>query len=175
MSRLIPIPLFQQADMSSNDITKWLCPQWEKLFSNLEKEFCTPTEQWNSECRKELRMKLVAAQNDFYKKWKPLSEGLIKKSMDEINLHGNLKKTQQLRAQVLQLRWNFEEYKISYNILLEKLPVAEYYITELFDEGSQPALKVKISKPKKFWDELVVRLIATDNYTDKIKILQTMN
>jgi hypothetical protein len=53
--------------------------------------------------------------------------------------------------------------------------VAEYYITELFDEGSQPALKVKINKPKKFWDELVVRLIATDNYMDKIKILQTMN
>jgi hypothetical protein len=103
--------------MSSNDITKWLCPQWEKLFSNLEKEFNTPTEQWNSECRKELRMKLVGAQNDFYKKWKPLTDELIKKSMDEIDVHGNLKKTHQLRARVLQLRWNYEEYKISYNIL----------------------------------------------------------
>ena len=175
MTRLIPKPLFRHVDSSSNDISKWTLIQWEELFEMLNFDFSNATEQWNSECRSELRDKVREAQNEFYNKWVPLSNEALSKVIAEIDrqhIIGKLPKD--ISNSVMQLRWNFEEYDLTYSVLLKKLPVWKYYQEELYINENKPFLKVEIQNPKKQWEELTVRLISSDQIYEKIKILQTM-
>lgn len=174
LRRLIPKSLFRHVNTSTTDITKWAIIQWEELFIQLENDYDTPTEQWNLESRKELRVKLLESQEDFYIRWKPLEDSHLSSIIVEIEMAGNLSKSKELALKVLQLRWNYEEFEINYAILEQKLPVGDYYIEELFEEKQNPELKIEIINPSRLFDELIVKLIASGNFYVKVKVLQTL-
>ena len=174
LRRLIPKSLFRHVETSTSDPTKWAIIQWEELFIILENDYNTPTEQWNSESRKELRLKLLESQEDFYIRWEPLEDTHVSNLVEEIELNGDLSKSKELALKVLQLRWNYEEFELFYASLEEKLPVWDYYIEELFDEKPKPELKIQIHNPSRLFDELIVKLIASGNHYVKVKVLQTL-
>ena len=77
MRRLMPKSLFRHVDSTSNDISKWTLLQWEQLFEFINKELCSPTEQWNTECRKELLGCIIQTQEKLAARYTKLDEHVI--------------------------------------------------------------------------------------------------
>lgn len=175
MTRLVPKPLFRHVDSTSNDISKWTLIQWEELFQKVGQDFKTATEQWNDDCRKELIQNLRDSQTKFNSNWKKIEWNVLETTLNEIsnsNQAGGLEGSK--ISEILQLRWNFEEFSVNYRVLEQKLPIWKYYIQELYLEEEHPKLLVPLDNPKKLWEEMIVRFISTESLLEKKKILEAM-
>ena len=174
MTRMIPKSLFRKVDSTSNDISKWTLIQWEELFDKINLNFSTAIEQWNDECRMELQVKLRQAQNDYEDHWQVLAKPKFTEMIDAISRSRDGQLDTVKSNILLQLRWNFEEYEVKYNVLERQLPVWKYYIEQLYSEEERPELNADINNAKKFWEELSIQLISREDFYIRKKIVQTM-
>ena len=91
-----------------------------------------------------------------------------------INMREEGTLTDKLSNKFLQLRWNHEEFEMSYSVLKNKLPIWKYYLEELFEEGEKPVFKTRIENPRHLWEELTIRFISSLHYIEKKRILESM-
>ena len=173
MTRLIPKPLFSTVEEEVRDISKWSLSQWESLVRNLNSDFNSAMQQWSSESRSELLAILRSEIHFFYCQFKPLTKDqgveIIKEIFESNDFSMSSKKTEEM----IQLRWNFEEYEAKQEVLRKKLPVYKYYIDELLKDEKDPKLSVQnIINPKRFWEELTSAFLATENTEELTKYLK---
>ena len=168
MTRLIPPPLFYSVDQNMKDPSRWTLPQWEHLFKNLNYDFNTAIVQWNEDCRKELLNILRNEIHSFYAYLKPLSKAQTRRVLDGMFGEEDFSVSKDLYEQIIQLKWNFEEYDVQHHSLKKKLPIYKYYTKVLLVDEPEPKFSVEIiNNPKKFWDELTTAFISINEFEEK--------
>jgi len=125
ISRLFPKALIKKID-AGKTYTEWKPENWKDLFVLLQNNYKTAVEQWNEECRAELKEKLREIALDYYK----------------------------MKAAKPGIRWNYEEFEVKYKCLEEKCKVGKYYLKDLLkrNEGLFLYFTEVIMKPIQFWN-----------------------
>ncbi len=75
------------------------------------------------------------------------------------------------------MRWNYEDFEITYDCLEDQYKVYKYYLASLLIEkpNKAPYFSQIITKPFEFWSELNIQLMATLNdYKKKILIIKVL-
>jgi hypothetical protein len=153
IQRILPKSFFLLVEDPLGDPNRWSISHWESLFRYIRKDFDTPTNQWNENSRQDLLKELLVTVNEFCNCYKPLLQNNYQTHIEYF--FENEKLTQEQEQDLLQLRWNHEEYEIRHNSLESKLPVYHYYIRALVSFTINPYLKIdRISKPARLWEEL---------------------
>jgi hypothetical protein len=133
ISRIIPKAIIKKVQPDKN-MHEWKADDWKDFFRVLQNDYMTATEQWNEECREELRTKLKNTALDFFAiKYSP----------------GNKK-----------ISWNYKEFCIEYEYLKEKCKVGKYYLRNLLKKNIVQGyyFNENIMKPLQFSQVLFNRL-----------------
>jgi len=130
ISRIIPKPIIKKMQLDKN-MHEWKADNWKDFFKMLKNDHMTATEQWNEECRKELRAKLKDTALDFF----------------AIKYSPNNKK----------MCWNYEEFYVEYKYLKERCMVGKYYLRDLLKSCNVKGyyLNENIMKPLQFCQVLL--------------------
>ena len=125
LNRIFPKPLIKKIDMGKNS-NEWKPETWKEFFHLLRQEYNTVTEQWNNECRRELKESLRKAAIDYLK----------------VKYEANGEK----------IMWNYEEFKVEYKYLENKCKVGKYYVKDLIkkNDGEIVYFAENVTKPCQF-------------------------
>lgn len=147
IARMFPRSILRKVD-AEKSYTDWEPAHWKEFFALLQNNYNTTTEQWNEECRKELIIKIRAT---------------VLSYLQEKYNNGPVK-------------WNREEFQVSYTCLEHKCLVDNYYLTELVlsDESQNPYLKEPVANPQRFWSRLIIRFFEETKKEQEKMILAAM-
>ena len=138
ISRIFPKSLLKKVD-AGKMFSEWKPESWKELFVLLQNNYRTAVEQWNDECRTELKEKLKETALDYFS---------IKHSAGSSNPIASAKD---------RVRWNYEEYEVCYKCLEDKCKVGKYYLKDLLkrNEGLFLYFTETVMKPVQFWNVLL--------------------
>ena len=112
----------------SKKCVDWKLEAWKEFLDTITtKNFSTPTEQWNQDCREELVAKLTVYTGKFMK----------------------------IKRAGRRPRWNVEEFGVVYSGLESKCRVGRFYLqdsVEWIKEGDKVKLTAEITDPPGFWN-----------------------
>jgi len=164
LKRVFPEYMIQKVENAPADLSQWKLFEWTQLFTLLQKDTSTPTEQWNEAFKSELLNQLSAANQRFLYKLGLPSDGLT-----------TSKGTSEKRREMLMnLRWNFEEFEVNYQTVVNSAKVGRYFLEGIFEDGETPKLLVNFSDPKEFWNDLNLHFQNSENVSEASKLIKIM-
>jgi len=131
VNRIIPKAIVNCFEDQKN-LPEWKVEEWKNFFKLLQSDHKTATEQWNEQCREELRAALKKTALEFFD---------IKCNHEEQNIN-----------------WNYEEFHIKYKFLEERCKVGNYYLKDLLykNEADQYSFSKKIEGPDEFCTVILI-------------------
>lgn len=165
-----PFELFRNYNWGENE--------WKEFFFVvLDRSYDTPTEQWNMEIRRELQINLKQEVGRFkeQKKLHKIANKELTHPTHEYSLDRHIV------SKVRNLKWNFEEFNVTYKSEKENIRVWKYYLKKLLKEDEdtsmvKPSLTVDINKNQlvEFWDELKLKFMPSKDELERQYILKVM-
>ena len=150
---MFPKFLFRRVD-SFEQCPEWNPSNWKEFFQLLRQPYNNTTEQWNENCREELKEKLKSTVGEF-----------IQVQEQYMKTHNE------------KLKWNYGEFEMEYHYLENKCKVWKYYLGRLLNEtdGIGPFFNENVTEPQKFWEKLIHSFLSTDDPRDQQLILKVGN
>eukprot|EP00826_Nyctotherus_ovalis_P013426 TRINITY_DN13628_c0_g1_i1.p1 TRINITY_DN13628_c0_g1~~TRINITY_DN13628_c0_g1_i1.p1 ORF type:complete len:147 (-),score=42.58 TRINITY_DN13628_c0_g1_i1:258-698(-) len=108
VARIVPKAIVKKIQPDKN-LYEWKADDWKEFFRVLQNDYMTATEQWNEECRTELKTILKQTALDYFAiKYRPDGH---------------------------KIEWNFKEFHVEYKFLNARCKVGKYYLRDLLKKS----------------------------------------